>query len=347
MLSRLFAQLRIDLAADLGTANTRIGLAGEGIVVDEPSIAAVDPLSRQILSGGSAVGQLAQQMLGRAPDSIAVVEPIRAGVVADYEVCEAMLRCFFRKARVRAWARPRVLVAIGGDATPVERRAVLSSAHRAGAREVLLMAKLKAAALGAGLPIAEPVANMVCDIGAGSTEVGVISVADLVACRSIRCAGREMDQAVAGYLRRHFSLRISPQSAERLRLQIGSAGELASERVAEVRGVDHVSGLPREALVASEQVREALEEPLDRILDAIRGTLDRLDPELAADLMGRGMVLCGGGALLPEIDRLISKRTGLPVRIAAEPRTAVARGALICLEHLAQWQSLLEPGDRI
>ncbi|MGI6416253.1 MAG: rod shape-determining protein [Thermoguttaceae bacterium] len=347
MLSQLFGQLRIDLAVDLGTANTRIGAPGEGLVLDEPSIAAVDPESRQILAGGRAVGHLAQQMLGRAPDSISVVEPIRSGVVADYEVCEAMLRHFFGKARRgRAWGKPRVLVPISGDTTPVERRAVLSSTHRAGAGQVLLIAKLKAAALGAGLPVAEPVASMVCDIGAGSTEVGVISLADLVAHRSIRIAGREMDQAVADYVRRHFSLRISHRSAERLRLEIGSARDLPSELVSEVRGVDQVSGLPREALVASEQVREALEEPLDRIVDAIGSTLDRLDPELAADLMGQGLVLCGGGAQLSGIDRMIAERTGLPVRLAPEPALTVARGALVCLEHLDQWGSLLEGGAR-
>ena len=207
-----------------------------------------------------------------------------------------MLRHFFGKARRgRAWGKPRVLVPISGDTTPVERRAVLSSAHRAGAGQVLLIAKLKAAALGAGLPVAEPVASMVCEIGAGATEVGVISLADLVAHRSIRIAGREMDQAVADYVRRHFSLRISPRSAERLRREIGSARDLPSELASEVRGVDQVSGLPREA---SSPVNRSAKprKPLDRIVDAISSTLDRLDPELAADLMGQGLVLCGGGA---------------------------------------------------
>ena len=285
-------------------------------------------------------------MLGRTSDSIEVVEPLRAGVVADYEVCEAMLRHFFAKARpAGTWGKPRVLVTIPGDITPVERRAVLNSTYRAGARQVLLLPKLKAAALGAGLPIAEPVASMVCSIGAGSTEIGVLSLASAVSARSIRIAGRNMDQAVADYLRRHFSLRVSRQSAERLRIEIGSARPLNEELVRQVRGSDHVSGLPREALVASEQVREALEEPLDKIVDAIRVTLDRLEPELASDLMDQGTVLCGGGASLPGLDRLIAERTGLPVRIAEEPHTTVTRGALICLEHLDRWQSLLEPTE--
>lgn len=344
MLSGLFSNLRTDMVVDLGTAVTRLGLPGQGVVLEEPTLAAIDPSTRQILADGCAVGHLAQQMLGRTADSIEIVEPLRAGVVADYEICEAMLRHFFRRIRpAGVWGKPRVLVTVAGDTTPVERRAALNSTYRAGARQVMLLSKLKAAALGAGLPIAEPVANMVCSIGAGSTEVGVLSLASVVSARSIRIAGREMDQSVQDYLRRHFSLRVSRQGAERLRIEIGSARPLPQEQVCQVRGSDHVTGLPRESLVASEQVREALEEPLDKIVDAIRVTLDRLDPELAADLMDQGMVLCGGGALLRGLDRLIAERTGLPVRIVEQPETTVTCGALICLEHLDRWQALLEP----
>jgi len=348
MLSGLFPNFRTDLVVDLGTDVTRIGLPGEGIVLEEPTLAAVDQATRQVLADGCALGHLAQHMVGRTSDAIQIVEPLRAGVVADYLVCETMLRHFFAKARPTGrWGKPRVLVTIPGDITPVERRAVLNSTFRAGARQVLLLSKLKAAALGAGLPIAEPVANMVCSVGAGSTEIGVLSLANVVSAQSIRIAGREMDQAVVDYLRRHFSLRVSRQNAERLRIEIGSARPLDEEQVRQVRGSDHVSGLPREALVASEQVREALEEPLDKIVDAVRLTLDRLEPELAADLMDQGAVLCGGGALLPGLDRLIAERTGLPVRIAEDPATAVTRGALICLEHLDRWQSLLEPPQNL
>ena len=344
MLSGLFPHFRTDLVVDLGTAVTRIGLPGPGIVLEEPTLAAVDPSTRRILADGLAVGHLAQHMVGRTSESIDVVEPLRAGVVADYRVCEAMLRHFFRKACAGGrWGKPRVLVTIPGDITPVERRAVLNSTYRAGAREVRLLSKLKAAALGSGLPVAEPVASMVCSIGAGSTEVAVLSLASIVSSRTIRVAGREMDQAIVDYLRRHFTLRVSCQNTERLRIEIGSARPLDEEQVRQVRGTDHVSGLPREALVASEQVREALEEPLDKIVEAIRVTLDRLQPELAADLMDRGVVLCGGGALLQGLDRLIAERTGLPVRIAEDPGTTVAQGALICMEHLQRWQSLLEP----
>ncbi len=339
-----FPNLRTDMVVDLGTAVTRLGLGGQGVVLEEPTLAAVDQATGRILADGCAVGHLAQQMQGRTADSIEIVEPLRAGVVADYEVCEAMLRHFFAKARGGGWrGKPRVLVTIPGDITPVERRAVLNSTYRAGARQVTLLSKLKAAALGAGLPIAEPVASMVCSIGAGSTEVGVLSLANLVSARSIRVAGREMDQAVVDYLRRHFSLRVSRQSAERLRIEIGSARPLPQEQVCQVRGTDHVSGLPREALVASEQIREALEEPLDKIVDAIRVTLDRLEPELGADLMDQGVVLCGGGALLRGLDRLIAQRTGLPVRLAEEPGTTVTRGALVCMEHFERWRALCEP----
>ncbi len=344
MLSGLFPNLRNDLVVDLGTAATRVALPGEGLVLEEPTLAAVDQATRRILAEGSAVGFLAQQMSGRTADSVEVVEPLRNGVVADYEVCEAMLRHFFAKAhRTGPWGKPRVLVTIPGDITPVERRAVLNSTYRAGARQVLLLSKLKAAALGAGLPIAEPVASMVCSVGAGSTEVGVLSLAGIVAARTIRVAGRAMDHALVDYLRRHFSLRVSRGSAERLRIEIGSARPLTQEQVHQVRGTDHVSGLPREALVASEQVREALEEPLDKIVDTIRVTLDHLKPELAADLMDQGVVLCGCGALLRGLDRLIAERTGLPVRIADDPGTTVVRGALISMENLDRWQPLLEP----
>lgn len=344
MLSGLFPNLRNDLVVDLGTAVTRVALPGEGVVLEEPTLAAVDQSTRRILADGSAVGFLAQQMSGRTADSVEVVEPLRNGVVADYEVCEAMLRHFFAKAnRSGPWGKPRALVTIPGDITPVERRAALNSTYRAGARQVLLLSKLKAAALGAGLPIAEPVANMVCSVGAGSTEVGVLSLAGIVAARTIRVAGREMDHALVDYLRRHFSLRVSRASAERLRIEIGSARPLAQEQVHQVRGTDHVSGLPREALVASEQVREALEEPLERIVDTIRVTLDHLKPELAADLMDQGVVLCGCGALLRGLDRLIAERTGLPVRLADDPGTTVVRGALILMENLDRWQPLLEP----
>jgi rod shape-determining protein MreB len=347
MLQRLFAHLRSDLAVDLGTANTLISVAGEGLVLNEPSVVAVKQRTNRILSGGCAVGHLARQMLGRTPDSIAVVRPLAGGVITDFELCEAMLRYFFRKAQ-RAGAlrmRPRVLVAVPGSITPVEKRAVINSTQRAGARQVFLLAVAKAAAIGVGLPIAEPVASMVCDIGGGTTEVAVMSLGDVVASRSIRIGGDAMDQAVVDYLRRHYSLRIGLRAAERLRIDIGSAFLLEEERVDEVRGLDAVSGLPRKATITSEEIREALAEPLEAIVEAIKATLETLSPDLAADLMDNGMVLCGGGSLTQGIDRFLAEQTGVPVRVAAEPLTAVARGALICLEHLEQWRPTLDSSE--
>lgn len=346
MLRQLLRHLRADLAVDLGTANTVVCLVGEGIVLDEPSVVAVHEGTHRILSGGCAVGHLARQMLGRTPQSIAVVRPLADGVVADFELCEAMLRYFFRKARPPGvHLRPRVLVSIPGSITPVERRAVLASTLRAGARQVFLLETAKAAALGAGLPIAEPVASMVCAIGGGTTEVAVFSLGDVVASRSTRTAGDAMDQALADYLLRHYSLRIGLPAAERLKIDLGSAFPLEEEDAVEVAGLDAISGLPRKATLTSEEVREGLAEPLEKILDAVRFTLDRLPPELAADLTDAGLLLCGGGALLRGIDRFFAEQTGLPVRVAPEPRWTVAKGMLACMEHLDRWRPTLRSSD--
>ena len=346
MLKKLFGYLSSDLAVDLGTANTLVGVAGEGLVLDEPSVVAVHQQTNRILSGGCAVGRLAKQMLGRTPESINVVRPLRNGVITDFELCEAMLRYFFAKAqRSGLRLKPRVLVAVPGCITPVEKRAVFNSTHRAGARQVFLLEEAKAAAIGAGLPVAEPVANMVCDIGGGTTEVAVLSLADVVAGKSIRTGGDSMDRSIVDYLRRHFSLRIGPAAAERLRISIGSAYPLEEELVQEVRGLDTVSGLPRAATVTSEEVREALGDPLEEIVEAVKETLDGLSPDLGADLMDQGVVLCGGGALLRRIDQYIAEQTGLPVRVTAEPLTAVATGTLICMEHLDQWRLALDSSD--
>ncbi len=346
MLQRLLGYFTTDLAVDLGTANTLISVSGEGLVLNEPSVVAVHQQTGRILSGGCAVGHLAKQMEGRTPDSIAVVRPLGNGVITDFELCEAMLRYFFRKVEPGAWRfRPRVLVTVPSGITPVEKRAVLNSTHRAGARTVYLMPEAKAAAIGVGLPVAEPVASMVCDIGGGTTEVAVISLADIVAGQSIRVGGDRMDQAIVDYLRRHYSLRVGLPVAERLRIDVGSAYPLEEERVAEVRGLDTVSGLPRRSTVTSEEIREALADPLEAIVDAIKATLDRVSPDLAADLVDNGLVLCGGGALLRRLDCFLGQQTGLPVRLAPEPLLSVAKGARICLEHLHQWRRSLESSD--
>lgn len=346
MLQRWLGRLSPDLALDLGTANTLISVAGEGLVVDEPSIVAIDESSRRILSEGRAVGHLAKQMQGRTPDSIEVIRPLADGVITDFELCEAMLRYFFRKAQRHGWTlKPRVLVAVPGSITPVEKRALYSSTHRAGARQVLLIPEAKAAAIGAGLPIREPVASMVCDIGGGTTEVAVLSLGDIVASQSIRIGGDAMDRAIADYLRRRYSLRIGLPTAERLRIEIGSAAPLDAELVDEVRGLDAVSGLPRKGVITSEEIRVALAEPLQAIVDAIKRTVDACQPELAADLVDSGLVLAGGGALVRGLDRYIQAQTGLPARISPVALEAVARGALLCLEELPQWNATLESSD--
>jgi len=340
---RLFG---VDLGIDLGTANTLVCVQGEGIVLNEPSIVAVQNGTNRVLNGGCAVGTLAKQMVGRTPSSIHAVRPLRDGVIIDFELCEAMLRYFIRKARKRRWGiRPRVIIAVPSGITPVERRAVLNSAERAGARQVFLIQEPKAAGIGAGLPIAEPMASMVCDIGGGTTEVAVLSLGDIVVSRSLRIAGDEMDQAIIEYLKRHYALRTGEPMAERLKIEIGSAYPLERELTAEVRGLDLISGLPRKATVTSEEIREALSEPVMAIIDAVKGTLEQCDPELAADLVDNGLVLAGGGALLRGIDRQMSEQCGVPVRLTETPLTTVAQGTAICLEHLDEWRSTLESGD--
>jgi rod shape-determining protein MreB len=257
-----------------------------------------------------------------------------------------MLRYFIRKARGRGLrARPRVLVAVPGCITPVEKRAVYNSTHRAGAGEVLIISEAKAAAVGAGLPIAEPVASMICDIGGGTTEVAVLSLGQVVACQSVRVAGDAMDQAIVDYLRRHYSLRVATGAAERLRIEIGSAHPLQEELSGEVPGVDAISGLPRKATITSEEVREALGTPLGKIVEAIKATLDECTTDLASDLIDNGLVLAGGGALVRGLDRFLSERTGLPTRVCADPLTAVARGAHMCLEHIDRWRSAMQSSD--
>jgi rod shape-determining protein MreB len=334
------------LAVDLGTANTLISIAGEGLVLNEPSIVAVQQGTGRILSSGCAVGHLAKQMEGRTPDSISVVRPLHNGVIADFELCEAMLRYMLRKTQRPGWRlRPRALVGIPGCITPVEKRAVFNSVHRAGVGQVWVMPEAKAAAIGVGLPIAEPTASMVCDIGGGTTEVAVMSLGDTVAAQSVRTGGDRMDQAIVDYLRRHFSLRIGQSAAERLKIDIGSAYPMEEERALEISGVDTVSGLPRRATVTSDEIRQALADPLQEILDAIKVVLDGCSPDLAADLVDNGLVLCGGGALLQRIDRYLNEQTGLPVRITSDPLTAVARGLLICMEHFQQWRRWMQSSE--
>ena len=343
MLRRFRQWVRPDLAIDLGTANTLVAVNGDGIVVQEPSVVALQKGTRRVLGRGTAVGKLARQMVGRTPDSITAIRPLRDGVITDFELCEAMLSYFIRKAtRDGRRMRPRTLIAVPGGITPVEKRAVYSSAERAGAGHVYLIEESKAASIGAGLPISEPLANMICDIGGGTTDVAILSLGGVVASTSARVAGDAMDQAIVEYVRQHYSMRIGASSAEQLKLAIGSAFPLETELTSEIRGLDTISGIPRRATITSEEVREALQAPLEAVLNCIKQTIEQCHPELVADLTDTGLVLTGGGALLRGLDALLREQLGIAVRIADEPLTTVARGAAICLEHFRQWRDSFE-----
>lgn len=346
MLTRLRRWICPDLAIDLGTANTLVAIQGEGIVLDEPSVVALQKGTRRVLGKGTAVGKLAKQMLGRTPDSITAVRPMQDGVITDFELCEAMLRYFIRKASRHSYGlRPRVVIAVPGGITPVEKRAVFNSAERAGAGRVYLIEESKAAGIGAGLPISEPMASMVCDIGGGTTEVAILSLADIVVSRSIRVAGDELDEAIVEYMKQHFSLRVGTQTSEQIKIEIGSAYPLEQELTTEVRGLDTISGIPRKAVVTSEEVREALREPLEAILNCVKSVIEQCKPELVADTVDNGLVLTGGGGLLRGLDQLMNEQLGIPVRVAEDPLTTVARGTAICLEHLARWRDSLDNGN--
>ncbi len=311
-----------DLAIDLGTATTLVYVKGRGILLCEPSVVAIQRGSSQVL----AVGEEAKRMIGRTPGNISAIRPMRDGVIADFDVTEAMLRYFIKKAQPRKLNKPLVVVAIPSGITEVEKRAVRDSALRAGAREVFLVEEPKAASIGVGLPIHEPGGNMIIDIGGGTTELAVISLDGIVIARSIRIAGDEMDQAIIEHLRKAYNLMIGERTAEEIKIRIGSAYPLEEEMTMDVRGRDLVTGLPKTVTVTSEEVREALAEPIRSIVEATRLTLEKTPPELSADLVDRGIVMAGGGSLLRGLDRLLAEETGLPVHVAENPVTAVAMG---------------------
>jgi rod shape-determining protein MreB len=336
-----------DLAIDLGTANTLVSVQGEGVVLNEPSVVALEKGTRRMLGKGTAVGKLAKQMLGRTPDSITAIRPLQDGVITDFELCEAMLRYFIQKAsRQMRGLKPRVIIAVPGGITPVEKRAVFNSAERAGAGRVYLIEESKAAGIGAGLPISEPIASMVCDIGGGTSDVAIFSLGEIVVSQSVRVAGDELDEAVVEYLKQRFSLRIGTPTAEKVKLQIGSAYPLEQELTMEVRGLDTISGVPRKAVVTSEEIREALREPVTAILNCVKNCIEQCKPELVGDIVDHGLVLTGGGALLRGLDQLMNEQLGIPVRVADDPLTTVARGTAICLDHLSQWRTSLDDGAK-
>ena len=348
ILDSVLGLLSKDLGIDLGTANTLVCARGEGIIISEPSVVAVHQGSSRVAENGEAIGERAWRMLGKAPPSIQAIRPLRKGVIADFDITEAMLGYFIRKAHGRSrFIRPRVVIAVPSAITTVEKRAVVNSAERAGAREVRLIKEPMAAAIGAGLPVAEPRASMVVDIGGGTCEIAVVSLNDLAVCTCLRVAGDAMNEAVAEYLKQAYNLEVGEQTAERIKIEIGSAYPLEEELEKEVCGRDALANLPRTATVRSEEIREALRGPLNEILKAIVSTLEKTAPELCADLIESGITLVGGGSLLRGLDRLIARETGLPVRRAEDPLTSVARGTGVILDQLEAYWSVLENGQEM
>jgi rod shape-determining protein MreB len=323
-----------DLAIDLGTANTLVYVKGKGIVLSEPSVVAVHLDSRGVKKV-LAVGMEAKNMLGRTPGNIVAIRPLREGVIADFDITEAMLRHFIlRVHNRRALVRPRIIVSIPSGITQVERRAVKETVESAGAREIFLIEEPMAAAIGSGLPITEPISSMVVDIGGGTTEVAVISLAGIVYSKSVRVAGDQMDEEIVQYMRRRFSLLIGERSAEMIKMTIGCAYPEPELKKVDVKGRDLISGIPKIVEINSEEIREAILEPVSLIVGAIKDTLENTPPELAGDIVDRGIMLTGGGALLRGLDILIREETGLPVTIAEDPLSAVVRGAGIALDQL-------------
>jgi len=340
LLSYMLGLFSNDMGIDLGTATTLVYVKGEGVVLCEPSVVAIEKGTSHVL----AVGEEAKRMLGRTPGNIVAIRPMKDGAIIDFEVTEAMLRYFIKKVHHRrVLVRPRIVIAIPSGITEVERRAVKDSAERAGAREVFLIEEPIAAAIGVGLPIQEPVGNMVIDIGGGTTEIAVISLAGIVFSKSLPIGGDEMDEAVIEYLKKTYNLMVGERTAEEIKIKIGSAYPLDEEMSLEVKGRDLITGLPKSVTITSEEVREALQEPLRAILEIAKISLERTPPELAADLIEHGLVLAGGGSLLKGIDKLISEETGLPVHIADDPLTAVAVGTGKVLDEIRYLKKLTVP----
>ena len=329
-----------DMGIDLGTATTLVYVKGEGIVLCEPSVVAIERGTSHVL----AVGEEAKRMLGRTPGNIVAIRPMKDGVIADFEITEAMLRYFIKKVHHRrVLVRPRIVIAIPSGITEVEKRAVKDSAERAGAREVFLIEEPIAAAIGVGLPIQEPVGNMIIDVGGGTTEIAVISLAGTVFSKSIRIGGDEMDEAIIEYLKKTYNLMVGERTAETIKIKIGSAYPLEEEMSLEVRGRDLVAGLPKSVTVTSEEIREALQEPLRAILEVTKISLERTPPELASDLIEYGIVMAGGGSLLRGLDKLISEETALPVHIADDPMAAVANGTGKVLDEIRYLKKVTVP----
>jgi rod shape-determining protein MreB len=319
----LLSMFSNDLAIDLGTANTLVYAKNKGIVVREPSIVAVNKVTGNV----EAVGKEAKEMLGRTPGNIVAIRPMKDGVIADFEVTEKMIKYFIEKAHGRRFlVKPRIVISVPSEITQVEKRAVKDSALRAGATEVYLIEQAMAAAIGAGLPITDPTGNMIVDIGGGTTDVAVISLAGIVYSRSVRVAGNEMDDAIIQYIKRKYNLLIGERTAEAIKMEIGSAFPLDEEMTMEIKGRDLVEGVPKTLIVSDEEIREALSETVSTIVEAVRVALERTPPELSADIMDKGIIIAGGGSMLKNLDKRLREETGLPVTLAEDPLACVALG---------------------
>ena len=332
-----------DMAVDLGTANTLVYVRGRGIVLSEPSVVAIDSRTGEV----HAVGIEAKRMLGRTPGTISAIRPLKDGVIADFDVTERMLRYFIQKVHRRTHlAKPRLVVAVPSGITGVEQSAVKEAGHQAGARRVYIIEEPMAAAIGAGLPIHEPTGNMVVDIGGGTTEVAVISLGGIVTSQSIRVGGDELDQAIITFGKKEYSLMLGERTAEEIKMAIGSAFPAEDEPHAEIRGRDLVSGLPKTVVISAAEVRKAIEEPVNLVVDAVKNTLDKCPPELAGDVMDRGIALTGGGALLRGLESRIREETGMPVQVADNPLESVVLGTGKCVEDFETLRQVLVPDTR-
>jgi len=341
----VFGWFSMDMGIDLGTCSTLVYVRDKGIVLNEPSVVAVRKGTNIVLNNGQAVGVVAREMLGKTPGSISAVRPLKDGVISDFEITESMLAYFIRKAHGGGIVRPRVVIAVPGGITDVERQAVIGTAERAGARKVYLVEEPMAAGIGAGLPITDPTASMIVDIGGGTTEVAIMSLADIASCESIRVGGDDMDEAVINHLKKTYNLLVGQARAEKVKMKIGSAAPLEKELTMEVAGRDTISGMPRKIVITSEEIREALKGPIAAILDTVMVTLERTEPELAADLIDNGIHICGGGSLLKGMDTALANATGLKVQIAEDPLSCVARGTGIYLENLELWKDTMDRSE--
>ena len=338
MVDSRYSLLGRDMAVDLGTANTLVYVRGRGIVLNEPSVVAVDIKDGKPL----AVGAQAKLMIGRTPSNIQAIRPLKDGVIADFEICEKMLRYFIHRVHQRRFAKPRMVICVPSGITGVEQRAVMEAAEFAGARKAYIIEEPMAAAIGAGLPIHEPTGNMVVDIGGGTTEVAVISLGGIVTSQSIRVGGDELDDAIVDYVKKEFQLALGERTAEEIKIQMGSAYPLQQEMQAQIRGRDLVTGLPKTVVISTEQVRQAIEVPVQAIVDAVKVTLDRTPPELSSDLMEQGIVLTGGGALLNGLATRLEVETNMPIIVANDPLNCVALGSGMCLEELDVFARMLK-----